>query len=186
MLIMKKLLIGLFFIPFLSYGEFLSVCGRTLQVKNAIMEKVAQIDPSIECSDDELMPLVLSEIKSLILGRMGISSLIEGDFSGLSSLQILDLGSSQISSLPQSIFSELSALIHLNLSGNQITSLPQGIFSNLPALKKLHLVNNQITSLPEDIFSELSALEDLWLSDNPLDEQTKLRLKSLYGLKVEF
>lgn len=63
---MKKIFMSLF-IPLFSYGqgEFLSVCDRTLRVREVIMEKVAQMDPDVECSDDDVMPFFLAEINSL-------------------------------------------------------------------------------------------------------------------------
>ena len=41
------LLLSLFFIPLVSYGQsqFLSVCDRTPEVRDAIMEKITLMDP---------------------------------------------------------------------------------------------------------------------------------------------
>ena len=71
----KKLLIGLFFIPLLSYGqEFVSVCDRTPQVRKVIMRNIGYIDSSIRCWDDDLIKLILPEIGGLKLLREGITS----------------------------------------------------------------------------------------------------------------
>ena len=182
----KLLVIGLFFIPFLSHGQFLSVCGRTPEVKNAIMEKIAEIDSSIECSDDDLTALVLSEIKTLEFIGGDITSLKAGDFSGLSSLEVLMLTGSKVSSLPEDIFSGLSSLKRLYLHNNQITSLPSGVFSDLSLVEDLYLSDNQITSLPSGVFSGLSSLERIAVYGNPLDENSKAILKVMENRVVIF
>ena len=203
----KILLMGLFFIPFLSYGNFLSVCERTPQVRDAIMEKIAHLDSSIECGDDDFIALALSEIAYLDLEEQSAAtSLKAGDFSGLSSLWHLDLRENQITSLPEGIFSGLSSLVNLNLSANQITSLPEGVFSGLSSLKTLNLSYNkisllegvfsslssleilglsynQITSLPEGIFSGLSSLEILYLNDNQIASLSESAFSDIPSLK---
>ena len=164
----KLLLVGLFFIPFLSYGQFLSVCDRTPQVRDAIMKKTAQIDPSIECSDDDLMVLVVSEFELLNLEEEDITSLKAGDFSGLSSLRGLYLEDNEITTLPRGVFSGLSSLEDIYLSKTKLITLPEGIFSGLSSLKHLKLSENKLTTLPQDIFSGLSSLAVLYLSRNQL------------------
>ena len=255
--LLKNLLIGLFFIPLFSFGqvEFLSVCDRTPQVRVAIMEKVNAIDSSIECGDADLIPLLLSEIKTLNLTGKNIISLKAGDFSGLSdlrrltiainenlealpvgifsglySLKYLNLEQNNIRSLVPGTFSDLSAVIHLLLNRNRIESLPAGSFtglssvtylnlsrnrirnslvpgsfSGLSSLKELDLhwneisslapgtffqipasliylslSGNKIESLPGTFFSNLRSLELLSINENPLDEQTKLRLRTFF------
>ena len=151
------LIISLFFMPFLSYGQFLSVCERTPQVRDIIMAKTALIDPSIECSDDDLMKLVLSEFEELIMVGQGITSLKIGDFSGLSSLRVL------------------------SLYNNKLTTLPKGVFSELSSVTSLALSSNQLTTFPEGVFYGLSSLEIINLSNNPLDVQAISRVRSVFG-----
>ena len=151
---------------FSAYGQFISVCDRTPQIRDAIMEKVAEIDSSIECQDDDLLQIILSEIKTLNLIYVGITSLKLGDFSGLSSLEILFIKRNK-TSLPPGIFDGLSSLKTLVLMQNKLTSLPPGIFDGLP-LKSLGLNVNDFASLPPDIFSGLSSLESLFLGGNKL------------------
>ena len=147
----------LFLTPFLSYGQFVSVCDRTPQIRDAIMEKIAVIDSEIECQDDDLLKLTLSEIAALELDGKFITFLKSGDFSGLSSLT------------------------HLYIYNNDLTSLPPGIFSGLSSLEMLYLDNNSLTSLPPDIFpAGLSRLEVVSMTNNPLNEQTMQDLES-YG-----
>ena len=64
-------------------GSFLSVCDRTPQVKEAIMRMIAKIDPSITCSDDDLMLPILSSIKTLTVisvEERGVLDLFFGDW----------------------------------------------------------------------------------------------------------
>ena len=170
-LIKKQLLIGLFFIPFLSYGQgnFLSVCDRTPRVRKAIMEKIAEVDPSIKCDDDDLLRPLLSEIRTLYLHYF--YSYTRNLYSG-----------PKITSLKADDFSGLASLDHLDLSNNELSSLPEGIFSGLTSLKTLDLSNNKITTLPESHFFDLS-LRNINLHDNPLDEQTIRRLRSYFAGK---
>ena len=176
---MKKItfLIGLFLIPFLSYGQgqFLSVCDRTPQVRDAIMEKIAKIDPSIECSDDDLLIQLLPEIKTLwVQGDRGIFSLFGntitslkiGDFSGLTSLTDLRLDNNDLDSLHKDIFSGLTSLTDLHLGNNDLDSLHKDIFSGLTSLEFLFIENNELASLPRDVFSGLTSLRFLYLYGN--------------------
>ena len=163
--LLRNLLIGLFFIPLFSFGqvEFLSVCDRTPYVRAAIMEQIIKVDPSIECNDEDLTSLILSEIKTLRIHGTGMNSLKAGDFSGLSTLTTLDLSYNKIKSLPVGIFSRLFALTTLDLSYNKIESLSADTFSGLSALKYLDLRGNRIESLSSDPFSDLFALTHLYL-----------------------
>ena len=176
----KSKLLGLLLIPIFSYGqEFVSVCDRTPQVKDAIMEIVREIDDSIECSDTDLMKLMLSEIEALDLEGGGsglitrvfvenIASLKPGDFSGLSSLRQLDLSSNNLTTLPEGIFSGLISLNYLFLRNNNLTTLPQGLFSGLASLEEISMSENNLASLPEGLFSGLASLDTLYLYENNL------------------
>ena len=169
--LLRNSLIGFFFIPLFLYGqvEFLSVCDRTPQVRDAIMEKIIKVDPSIECDDEDLTPLLLSEIETLDLDSKNITSLKAGDFSGLSVLIYLDLRNNKIESLPVGTFSGLFALTHLHLSSNRIESLSTGNFSMLSALTHLYLHGNNLSSLVPGTFSGLSALTHLHLNRNRIE-----------------
>ena len=160
----------LFLSPFLSYGQFVSVCDRTPQVRDAIMEKVRQIDFKIECQDNELLRVIISEIKILNLDEKNITFLKPGDFAGLSSLGRLYLGDNRLTSLPPGIFNGLSSLYLLYIDNNFLTSLPPGIFDGLSRLKRLYLGDNRLTSLPLYIFYDLESLEKLELDDNNFTE----------------
>ena len=167
---MKNLIAVLLFIlcSFSAYGQFVSVCYRTPQVRTAIMKKIAFIDSEIECQDDDLLRVIISEFETLDLRRENIISLKQGDFSGLSSLQTLYLGYNSLGSLPPDIFSGLSALQALYINDNNLTSLPPDIFSRLFNLERLDLRDNELASLPPGIFTGLFDLKRLFLNDNNL------------------
>ena len=185
----KQWLMGLFFIPLLSYGqgEFLSVCDRTPQVRDVIMEKIAAIDPSIECSDDDLLRPLLSEIKELplysgVVNSDGvrfpdITSFKVGDFSGIISVEYLNLSAHRITAIPEGIFSDLVSLKRLDLSFNKIADVHPNAFSGLVFLEKLDLDGNKIASLSENTFFNLPALKFVNLHRNFLEEQTISRLR---------
>ena len=163
----KSKLLCILLLPILSYGqEFVSVCDRTPQVRDAIMRIVHRIAPAVECSDDDLLSLIVPEIKSLAIIRKSVTSLKLGDFSGLSSLEWLNLRENHFTFLPEGIFSNLSSLRSLSLFSNNLTTLPEGIFSGLTALQYLYLNSNNLTTLPEGIFFGLTSLEKLKLTSN--------------------
>ena len=137
------------------------VCGRTEQVRDAIVAAIAGVS---DCAD--VTTTQLADVWRLELGSSGITSLQAGDFSGLTALQQLRLHKNELTSLPAGVFSGLTALNTLQLHNNELTSLPAGVFSGLTALYTLWLSNNELTSLPDNVFSGLTALNTLWLSGN--------------------
>ena len=105
-----------FAIPrWMGKGENSFVCDRTPQVREAIMAKIAEIDPEVDCS---LADSLLNNITELDLSEQGISSLRREDFSGLSSLSQLELSFNNLSSLSVGMFSELPSLEQVLLSNN--------------------------------------------------------------------
>ena len=181
----KYLFISLFLIPLFSYGQFVSVCDRTPQVKEAIMEKVSKISSEIECQDDDLLELIFTKIQILDLEDKRITSLKLGDFAGLSSLQILSLYNNSLENLPAGVFAGLSSLAILDLHNNSLENLPAGVFAGLSSLGQLWLNNNDLTNLPPNIFAGLSSLRLLSLDNNSLENLPPnifegLRLKILY------
>ena len=141
-------------------GAITPVCDRTPQVRDAIVAAA----PVSACGD--VTEAHLAAITRLDLHDKNITTLKEGDFSGLSSLERLVLESNQLATLPSGIFDGLTALTWLDLGPNQFTTLPEGIFDGLTALTWLDLGPNQFTTLPEDIFDGLTALTTLDLSNN--------------------
>ena len=163
------------------------VCGRTEQVRDAIVAEIAGVSDCADVTTAELadvpsLQLFSTEIKSLQPGDFSgltalatlylkdneLTSLPAGVFSGLTALEVLDLDINELSLLPSGVFSGLTALERLRLDINELTSLPAGVFSGLTALELLRLDFNELTSLPSGVFSGLTALERLRLEYNDL------------------
>ncbi len=166
--------------------QLLGVCDRTPQVRDEIKQRVDKDDCAEISAED------LATITRMFLDEESIfpslSSLLTGDFSGLTSLEWLDLGDNELSTLPEGIFSGLTSLGRLDLDGNELSTLPEGIFSGLTRLYELSLDNNKLSTLPEGIFSGLTRLEWLGLGDNNLStlpEDIFSGLTRLYELRLD-
>ena len=138
-------------------------CDRTEQVRDAIVAQVSGVSTCGGVTDAHL-----AAIMSLEFNSAGITSLQEGDFSGLTALQVLALDANELSSLPAGVFSGLTSLERLDLQENQLSSLLAGVFSGLTALRELYLNDNQLSLLPASVFSGLTSLETLYLHYNDL------------------
>ena len=137
------------------------ICDRTPQVQTTLMARTNEEN----CAD------VTTERLSYIRGRLDLgnsrlTSLISGDFDGLTNLTELRLHNNSITSLPPDIFDGLTSLISLNLYNNSITVLPEDVFGGLTRLKALSLNSNSMTSLPPDVFDGLTNLTSLNLYNN--------------------
>ena len=142
------------------------ICGRTRVVWVAIIRKM-QIPGVTNCND--VTDAHLAAISGrMYLGSKGITSLKEGDFSGLTALQELPLDNNFLTGLPAGVFDGLTALTTLNLGGNAMTGLPAGVFDGLTALTDLRLNSNSLSELPAGVFDGLTALTDLRLQNNSL------------------
>ena len=139
------------------------VCDRTERVRDGIVAEVPGVSTCGGVSDAHL-----AAITSLDFNFAEITSLQEGDFSGLTSLQELYLNGNQLSLLPAGVFSGLTALERLDLQENQLSSLLAGVFSGLTALRELDLDRNQLSLLPASVFSRLTAVTSIDLSGNAL------------------
>ena len=142
----------------------LGICGRTPQVRDAIMYWLSDVDSCASVTADDLASIT----KALYLDRLNITALRRGDFDGLTSVPALEMADNQLSSLPAGIFDDLESLTTLILGRNRLSSLRQDVFDNLAALTKLELRENRLSSLPPGVFDELLALEYLDLCDNKL------------------
>ena len=185
-----------------TQGGTLGVCGRTRQVRGAIMV-AADVGACGDVTADHL-----SAITRLSLDGLFVTTLKAGDFAGLSALETLSLGENLLATLPQDIFTGLSTLEGLNLQGNnlavldsslfsgltnletllldgnQLDSLDTGLFSSLSALRVLDLAANRLSDLDANTFSSLTALEDLGLAVNRLSDLDANLFSSLTELKV--
>ncbi len=149
------------------------VCDRTPQVRDAIVAAV-DVDSCELVTDSHLVT-----ISTLLLSDKQITSLKDGDFSGLSALTDLRLSNNQMTSLPTGIFDDLSSLTYLSVSNNKLSSLPDGVFDGLSALTDLYLGDNQLTGVSVGMFDGLSSLERLSLRSNQI---TSLSSKLFDGL----
>ena len=161
---MKAYMKGLKYPEVSMAGVFVEVCDRTWQVREAITALTGNSD----CGEVSRADLESIMTTTMTIANVGISSLSEGDFSGLSNLQYLGLGGNEISMLPVGIFSGLSNLQELYLSGNNISTLRSDVFSGLSKLQELYLSGNNISTLPVGIFSGLSNLQRLSLWSNEI------------------
>ena len=139
----------------------INVCGRTPQVRDAIVYAVPGVDKCTDVTETQL-----SEVIRLDLDRKKITSLKPGDFAGLTQLAALDLQANELRTIPAGVFSELSGLGYLSLGANPLSSLSADTFAGLAALHTLNLDKIGLTTLPTDVFSALPALERLELGNN--------------------
>ena len=170
-----------------SSGGVGGICGRTPQVRDAILEQIAGVTNCAQVTKTHLTGLRdtlnirgkgltalqtadfndLSNLRVLRLGSNRLTALPDDIFLGLSNLQDLQLGGNRLNSLNADVFSNLSNLRKLDLGGNRLNRLPNGVFSNLSNLQVCFLHLNQLSSLPDSVFSGLSRLEGLNLEANP-------------------
>ena len=163
-------------------------CGRTPQVRDAIVDKIpgvtdcadvtathlGAITGTLDLSSDGISALAaddfdeLTALTELSLSYNALTTLPVGVFDELTALTELSLSYNALTTVPAGVFDELTALTELWLSDNALTTLPVGVFDKLPALTKLWLHGNALTTLPAGVFDKLPALTELWLSDNAL------------------
>ncbi len=149
-----------------------NVCGRTAQVRDAIVgqDAIVRESSATECTSIT----ELASITVLDLGGQSIVSLQPGDFAGLTALQALDLFNNHLEALPATIFAGLTALQGLGLGNNALAALPATIFDGLTALEILGLGNNALKLLPATIFNGLEKLNTLGIFGNDFTANTGL------------
>ena len=138
------------------------ICGRTRQVRAAIVGSISGITDCGAVSDTDLAAIT----GLLDLTNKGITALAAGDFDGLA-LTRLWIGKNSLETLPAGVFDELTALEALNLGANNLETLPAGVFDELTALTQLYLHEGILETLPAGVFDELTALTELYLHSNP-------------------
>ena len=160
------------------------ICGRTPQVRDAILGKLPGISDCAAVTNVDL---------NGITGRLDLNvqetgeemtALQPGDFAGLTNLQILYLTDNSLETLPADIFEGLAALTTLQLENNGLKELPEDIFDGLGSLTGLRLQNNKLSTLPEEAFDGLTSLEGLFLTQNQLSELPEDVFEGLTGLKT--
>ena len=161
--------------------SYISICGRTEQVKRNILTKLKKEDCS-KVTRQELESILIIDISG-----QQVSTLKSNDFEGLTSLKWLNLGDhldhNQLVTLPTGLFQGLTSLTHLTLAHNQLTSLPEGLFRGLTSLKWLKLHNNQLVALPEGLFQGLTSLRSLFLENNQLTSLPEGLFRGLTSLQ---
>ena len=141
-----------------------NICGRTQQVRDAIMQAVDANDCAAVDSESQ------ARVARLNIAEQGLTSLRADDFDGLTRLQELLLDGNQLAALPEGVFDSLTSLEFLWLNDNQLTSLRADDFDGLTSLQYLGLHNNQLAALPEGVFDSLTSLQYLHLRNNQLAE----------------
>ena len=149
-------------IPETQTREIVSVCDRSWQIKNAIMEKIAEkVDDSIECDQAHELLDAITVLDNIRGRRFEQIRAKPGDFDGLSSLEILTF-EGDLSTLLPDMFRDLSSLKILNLIEKEWPRpqkpLSLGVFNGLSALEKLTL---DTLSLTPGIFQGLSSVKHL-------------------------
>ena len=163
-----------------------NVCGRTAQVRDAIVTASTATDECTSVTDlASILELDLSGQLSASPGssrqrsaspdssRQRSAPLQNGDFAGLTGLQRLDLSGNALEALPPNIFAGLTALQRLDLGDNALEALPSNIFADLSALMTLLLENNQFTEgagLPAGVFDDVLGTVETFTVDDTVRE----------------
>ena len=99
-------------------GRTGGVCGRTEQVRDALVAKAKARAPSvIDCSQVNGSRLA-AMTGTLQLGNMEIAALKPGDFEGLGGLEVVVLSGNALGALPERVLEPLTGLTALDLSRN--------------------------------------------------------------------
>ena len=153
------------------------ICDRTQQVRDAILDKLNNIDCSA-VTDTHLSGIA----GGLGLNAKGIETLQASDFQGLSSLERLYLESNSLETLPADVFDGLTSLTELYLLRNDLNSLPADVFQDLTNLNWLYLNFNELQMLPDGVFDGLTNLTWLGLNGNGLNSLPDGVFDDLSGL----
>ncbi len=140
------------------------ICERTLQVKDAIVSVLQDVEHCTQVTEEHLAAIG----QSLDIGGSGLSQLMSGDFAGLSSLTGLDLHDNVLVALPPDLFDGVPSLETLDLGANKLSSLSGNALGSLP-LTELRLHDNEFSAIPDGLFAGLSALESFTIAGNLAD-----------------
>ena len=155
-----------------------SVCDRTPQVRDAIVEWVQEEEDISDCSEvtaNHLQWLGRREQESefgaynvWVPFRLegNITELQKGDFANFEYLEQLEITGNPIKTLPDSVFTGLENLESLEILNNQLATLPDSVFVGLKKLRILDMSNNQLTTLSVGVFADLKNLQVMLLRRN--------------------
>ena len=157
-------LLAAIFVPSASVHAQTGICGRTAEVRDAILAEIPDVSDCALVTSDHLAAIT----GTLNLNGKGITALAAGDFAGLTSLTQLDMYSNKLPTLPAGVFDDLTSLTELYLNDIRLTGLPAGLFDDLTSLTLLRLNHNWLTGLPAGLFDNLTSLTFLSLGLNDL------------------
>ena len=149
----------------LSFTLSVGICGRTWQVREAIINQTTGVT---DCAG--ITSVHLGAISNLSLFYQGITTLKSDDFAGLNNLRTLNLASNQLIELPPDLFAGLTSLESLFMGGNGFTMLAPELFAGLTNLTTLSLSNNRLATLSPTLFAALTNLTGLYLGRNSLSQ----------------
>ena len=139
----------------LELNPLAGICGRTEEVRNAILNQINGISDCALVTDAHLAAITGMDVT---LG----SSVKAGDFDGLTGLTALGLDTGQLTSLPAGLFTDLSNVTIMEISNEEgLTTLTVGAFDGLTSLTGLAITARQLTSLPAGVFDNLTNLTQL-------------------------
>ncbi len=169
------------------------VCGRTPQVRDAIMADLGMEDCGA-VTDEQLAtisyldlsgPRVLAsvapcgqrekkryptpdEIVRMEHYKCDGSSVLDG-FAAVGNDGSVQPGPlDPVVTLKADDFKGLSGLGILDLQRNHLVTLPEGVFDGLSSLQLLRMNSNRLTTLPEGVFDDLTSLQYLEMQSNRL------------------
>ncbi|XP_035658300.1 slit homolog 1 protein-like [Branchiostoma floridae] len=112
---------------------------------------------------------IFPQLSSLYLADVGLQTVQEDDFKGMSNLQLLNLDDNNLSEIPGRPFDSLPSLSRIDIRNNLLTTVPIAL-QNLTTIQTLSLSGNQISALNNDSFQGLTNIRALFLSDNNVTE----------------
>ncbi|CAH1241252.1 SLIT2 [Branchiostoma lanceolatum] len=112
---------------------------------------------------------IFPQLSSLYLTDVGMQTVREDDFKGMSKLQMLNLDDNNIAGITGRPFDALPSLSRIDIQNNLLTTVPTAL-QNLTNIQTLSLSGNQISALKNDAFQGLNNIRTLFLSDSGVTE----------------
>lgn len=139
------------------------VCNRSQAIQDAILRVLIFIDDCAEVTNEDLARIV-----ELDASDAELTSLADGDLTGMTKLARLDLGDNSLSQISVAAFSGLDSLNVLWLNYNEFASINGDIFSGTPNLTSLILSDNSLRELPSTLFEHVPHMKHFAVWDNNL------------------
>ncbi len=156
------------------------ICGRTPEVRDAILLEVQEARAAATCADVTAAELAAIKLLEVIDVQTGDNlatiidysnpTLLSSDFAGLTSLTSLEIfRSPDLKSIPADAFAGTPALTLLFVPENGVETIHERAFSGLQNLESLSLAQNVVlSSLHPNVFNGLTSLRNLYLQDNSI------------------